>query len=80
MSDQIHGHEVMKMMIDDGVEYTPETLAAAIIRKFGEGARFHTCSASNMTADEIVAFLDAKGKFVEKGAGFTTVPDKICKH
>lgn len=80
MTDQIHGHEVMKMMIEDGTAYTKATLTQAIVARFGEDARFYTCSAENMNAEEIVAFLEPRGKFVDRGAGFTTEPDKICKH
>jgi probable metal-binding protein len=70
----------MQMMIDAGEPYTKDTLRAAIIERFGADTRFYTCSADNMTPDELVAFLEQRGKFVDAGAGFTTDPDKICKH
>lgn len=77
---QIHGHEVMQMMVADEVSYSKETLCEAIIEKFGVEARFHTCSAEGMTAAELVQFLEAKGKFVPQGEGFSTSADKICSH
>ena len=80
MEGQIHGHEVMRMMIESGASYTRASLRDAIIKQFGEGARFYACSADNMTADEIIRFLEARGKFVERDAGFSTSPDKICDH
>lgn len=80
MEGQIHGHEVMRMMIESGAAYTRASLRDAIIGRFGEGARFYTCSADGMTADEIIAFLEARGKFVGLGTGFSTSPDKICDH
>ncbi|EAA7254538.1 hypothetical protein DPU22_15050 [Salmonella enterica subsp. enterica serovar Newport] len=46
----------------------------------GEQARFHTCSASDMTAAELVAFLAAKGKFIAVEDGFSTHESKICRH
>jgi probable metal-binding protein len=79
MSEQVHGHEVMKMMIGDGKVYTKAALRAAIDERFGEGARFHTCAVANLTADELVAFLESRGKFIHEGAGFTTGPDRMCK-
>lgn len=42
--DSIHGHEVLNMMIESGEQYTHTSLEAAIKARFGERARFHTCS------------------------------------
>jgi probable metal-binding protein len=53
---------------------------AAINARFGEEARFHTCSAADLSAAELVAFLAAKGKFIPQEAGFSTHESKICKH
>lgn len=76
----IHGHEVLNMMIASGEPYSTASMEAAIKNRFGEQARFHTCSASDMTAGELVAFLAAKGKFVAKDDGFSTHESKICRH
>ncbi|HCL5269494.1 TPA: YecH family protein [Salmonella enterica] len=78
--DSIHGYEVLNMMIESGEQYTPASLEAAIKARFGEQARFHTCSASDMTAAELVAFLTAKGKFIVVDGGFSTHESKICRH
>ncbi|HIA1116530.1 TPA: YecH family metal-binding protein [Salmonella enterica subsp. enterica serovar Muenchen] len=74
--DSIHGHEVLNMMIESGEQYTHTSLEAAIKAR----ARFHTCSASDMTAAELVAFLAAKGKFIAVEDGFSTHESKICRH
>ena len=76
----VHGHDVLTMMIDSGEQYTEQSLVAAIIARFGEESRFHTCSASELTAAELVAFLAAKGKFIPQESGFSTHESKICKH
>ena len=73
--DSIHGHEVLNMMIESGEQYTHASLEAAIKARFGEQARFHTCSAEGMTA-----FLAAKGKFIPSEDGFSTDQSKICRH
>jgi probable metal-binding protein len=70
----------MRMMIEEGKAYTKATLRSAIADRFGEEARFYTCSAEDMMADELIAFLESRGKFVDKGEGFKTEPDRICKH
>ncbi|MDU4226538.1 MAG: YecH family protein, partial [Klebsiella grimontii] len=56
------------------------TLEAAIIARFGKEARFHTCSAENLSAAELVAFLQKKGKFIAADEGFNTHESKICRH
>lgn len=78
--DSIHGHEVLNMMIASGQQYSFESLEAAIRARFGEQARFHTCSAENMSAGELVVFLYKKGKFIPLESGFTTEESKICRH
>lgn len=78
--DSIHGHEVLNMMIETGEHYSAASLEAAIKARFGEDARFHTCSAADLSAAELVAFLAAKGKFIAKEEGFSTDSSKICRH
>ena len=57
-----------------------ESLKAAIVERFGPEKRFYTCSAQGMDADQIIRFLEAKGKFRPVDDGFNTDPDKICNH
>ena len=78
--DSIHGHEVLNMMLESGEQYSIESLELAIQARFGEQARFHTCSAENMSAAELVAFLHKKGKFIPMESGFNTAESKICRH
>ncbi|MBA0166545.1 MULTISPECIES: YecH family metal-binding protein [Pectobacterium] len=76
----IHGHEVLQMMIASGESFTTEQLISTIEARFGSAARFHTCSAENMTASMLVQFLSERGKFIPLDAGFTTSTSKICQH
>jgi len=79
--NQIHGHEVMKMMLGSGKTYTKASLTDEIVRCFGANARFYTCSAENLSPAELVDFLEAKGKFVpSKEGGFNTSADLMCQH
>lgn len=80
MSDSIHGHEVLNMMLASGKQYTRESLEADVAAKFGAAARFHTCSAENLTAAELVEFLERRGKFTGGEAGFNTTASQICSH
>ena len=78
--NQVHGHEVMEMMLASTETYTKTTLTAAIIARFGAGARFYTCAAENLTAEQLVEFLEARGKLLPRDGGFQTSPDVMCQH
>lgn len=76
---QVHGHEVLNMMLASGKSYSKESLVAEIIEKFGADTRFHTCSAEDLTAEGLVHFLESKGKFVPQDGGFQTAANLMCK-
>jgi probable metal-binding protein len=76
---QIHGHEVLEMMLASGKAYTQAGLVADIPATFGAEARFQTCSAAGLTAEELVAFLEAKGKLVPRAGGLQTSADLMCQ-
>jgi probable metal-binding protein len=77
---QIHGHEVLQMMLQSGKAYTRPSLLTDIVAQFGHDSRFFTCSAENLTAEGLIDFLQTKGKFVPCETGFQTSPDLMCKH
>jgi probable metal-binding protein len=78
--NQIHGHEVLKMMLASGKTYTKQSLTEEIGTRFGTDTRFCTCSAENLTPAELVEFLESRGKFVPQGEGLQTSADLICRH
>ena len=80
MTESIHGHEVMRKMIESGETYTQDTLRTAIGDWFGGTARFHTCSNENMTAGELIAFLAERRKFYSEDSGFRVNEAEICNH
>lgn len=80
MKKSIHGHDVMHFMLENGGSFTRDSLRDAVVEHFGKDARFYTCSAQGMTAEQLIDFLAAKGKFVEGKDGFNTKAEKICSH
>ena len=80
MTRQIHGHEVIEMMVASNRAYSKGSLKAAVIGKFGPGARFQTCSAESMDAVELIEFLAQRGKLAESAGGYSINPDKVCQH
>jgi probable metal-binding protein len=80
-SPSIHGHDVMHMIADAGRSFSKSELIAEIGAKFGEEARFHTCSAENMDAGELVDFLIARGKFHSTDEQALSLDESaICQH
>jgi probable metal-binding protein len=77
---EIHGHEVLEMMIASGLSYSNESLKAAIDLKFGPDARFYICSRANMTASELIKTLWAKEKFTGTPESYVFEPANRCKH
>lgn len=80
MSNSVHGHEVLNFMLETEGGFSRESLKDAIIARFGVDTRYHTCSAQEMTAEELIDFLSAKEKFIETEKGFNIDPQKICNH
>lgn len=80
MELSIHGHAVMDRMTASGRTFSRESLVAFVLAEFGPTARFHTCSAADMTAVELVDFLAARGKFTGPPTAFTLDRDRVCSH
>lgn len=80
MSESIHGHEVMEMILAAEPPFSREQLKEAIRSRFGEAPRFHTCSAQDMTLDELLQFLGGRGKVVEIDGVLGTSRGQICDH
>ena len=77
---EVHAHEIMHMMLEHDEGFSRESLAQAIVGRFGEDARFHSCSEDGMDVDAVINFLESRGKFVASDDGFNTARGKICNH
>lgn len=51
---------------------TREELLDEVAHRFGSDARFHTCVSDNLSAPELIEFLESRGKLVCQGAGITS--------
>jgi probable metal-binding protein len=78
--NEIHAHEVMHMMLEQGGGFSRESLVQSIIDHFGVDAKFYSCSADGMGIQAVIDFLESRGKFVARNDGFNTAQDKICDH
>lgn len=77
---ETHAHEVMRLMLELDNDFSRESLAQAIIERFGVDAKFHSCSQAGMDVHAVIDFLESRGKFVARADGFNTAQDKICNH
>ena len=77
---ETHAHEVMRLMLELDTDFSRESLALAIIERFGAEAKFHSCSQAGMDVGAVIDFLESRGKFVARDDGFNTAQDKICNH
>lgn len=80
MSDSVHGHDVMALMVAQGSSILKHELIALMAQKFGDSARYHTCSAENLTAIELLSLLTSKQKLQETEQGMTLVVGRKCHH
>lgn len=80
MGKRVHGHEVRKMVIESGKNYTREALISAINETFGEDAEFFSCAADNMTADELISFFEKNGKISAPNYNFAESAGHSCNH
>ena len=78
--NHVHGHEVMQMIVNSNQPFTKESLIKTIVNHFGEDTRFFSCSQANMTAEDIVAFFESKGKFTFSEHGLVSNPGSVCNH
>jgi probable metal-binding protein len=78
MTDSVHGHEVLHLVLDAPQPPTLEALEAQVRARFGADARFHTCSASGLTFAELIDFLQLRGKLVPSGGGVVADRGQIC--
>lgn len=74
----IHAHEVLHMM--EGNSYASKhDLKGSIVENFGLRQTFHTCSAKGLGIDELILFLEKKGKFKAVSDGFTMDIAAVCE-
>ncbi|WP_037458403.1 YecH family metal-binding protein [Shewanella sp. HN-41] len=80
MSDSVHGHDVMALMVAQGSPILKHELITLMAQKFGGSARYHTCSAENLTAIELISLLTSKEKLQETELGMAFVAGRQCHH
>lgn len=76
----IHAHEALAFIDVNAGKYDAQTLPDALRAAFGAEARFHACSAVDMTPEDLLAFLLRRDKIVLHAGGFHLNRANICTH
>ena len=63
--ESIHGHNVLNLIKEQSQAVSRNELLTNINHHFGDEARFHTCSAKNLSSDQLIALFLKKGKLEE---------------
>lgn len=79
-TENVHGHEVLRLVHESATPLTRTELETELTRRYGPEARFCTCSAGDMTRDELLGFLLSRGKLVEHQGRLATDASRICNH
>jgi probable metal-binding protein len=78
MSSDIHGHQILTMLMQATQPIQRESLTARVIEMFGEEVTFCTCSQQGLSLDDLLTFLLSKGKIIEQDAGLIGNPAMSC--
>lgn len=77
----IHGHEILDLIRTTTPAPTAGEVADIVEARYGPEARFHTCSAQEMTLKELLQFLFARTKIVLRDDGRLHVQiENVCSH
>ena len=67
MQASIHGHKVLNFIKDQTEPVSQEQLVTRLSDHFGQTAQFHTCSAQELSIDQLLQLFIAKGKLSQEG-------------
>ena len=80
MAESIHGRNVLKLVLESDRSWPRAELLETLAGKFGADSEFHTCSRSEMSAEQLLELFLGKGKLVEAEGGITADSSKMCSH
>ena len=80
ITEQIHGHEILAIVGSHPEGIPAPALAELATAEFGAAARFHTCSAGNMTLAELLTFLVERDKIQLRDGLIFPGGSPACEH
>ncbi|ADN76968.1 Protein of unknown function DUF2492 [Ferrimonas balearica DSM 9799] len=76
----VHAHEFLAMVAEAEEPKTLAQLKEMAAERFGAEVRFHTCKASELTTDALLAFLLERDKLTQLGDGYQVNAARVCNH
>lgn len=67
--ESVHGHNVLNLVKDHQETLTHDALLALITDHFGAETLYHTCSAHNLSAQQLIEQFLQKGKLIDSENG-----------
>jgi probable metal-binding protein len=80
MAADIHGHAILEHLIEAGGVLSLSALRAFAQATHGSDATYHTCSASQMSFDQLLEFLATRNKVTILGEQVTVHAENLCRH
>lgn len=80
MPERVHGHAVLEILLAAPSPMTRAALLQTTEEEFGADARYHTCSADDMTIEELLQFLLERRKITEADGYLTAHREEMCDH
>ena len=78
MPESQHGHQIVQILLDSAGPMTADALRNEAARRFGAIAHYHTCGATELTFDDLLAFLLERGKITEREGKLLAHSELIC--
>ena len=79
-TQSIHGHIVLNHILDLGGTESLSTLRQWAEASHGLDARYHTCSAQQLTYEGLLQFLLERNKIEVNGDRICVIAEHVCSH
>jgi probable metal-binding protein len=80
MENVVHAHDVLHMVAESNDGIKLEELRALLNQKYGSEIRFTNCADARFTVDELLVFLESRGKIsVDNGVARVNA-NRVCNH
>lgn len=80
MDNVIHAHDVLHMVAEHAGGITLKDLRTVLIEKYGTNVRFTNCADARFTVDELLVFLESRGKIHVHDGLAQVNADRVCSH
>ncbi|MHA6965973.1 YecH family metal-binding protein [Zobellella denitrificans] len=79
-TEMTHAHDLLHALLAHARPVPAADIHAFAAERFGEAARFCTCSHQDLSLDELLPIMQAKGKLVLTEQGWQLNFAEVCAH